>query len=56
MEAAFDAGLGGPEPEAPTEVKRWKDNRRKGFQNHISYAVQDGVLAQENGLVWRCPS
>lgn len=54
MEAAFDAGLGGPEPDGPAEVKRWKDNSRKAFQNHLSYAVQDGVLAQENGLVWRC--
>lgn len=51
--AAFDDGLGGPEPDESERRKRWKDAQRKRYENGISSLQDAGEIRSENKVVWR---
>jgi hypothetical protein len=51
--AAFDDGLGGPEPDESEHRKRWKDAQRKRYENGIGSLQDAGEIRSENKVVWR---
>lgn len=50
---AFSLGLGGVEPGDEGDAqRRWRDTRRKAFNNNLAYLQRDGRIRVENGLAW----
>lgn len=43
----------GSAPEDPLTMERWVGARRKAFDAQVLYLVRDGILRQEDGLIWR---
>lgn len=50
---AVDAGeLQDEEPTEPAELRRWRDRKRKNFQNRAWGLREAGLIRLEDGMVW----